>query len=150
MSARIARTIALGVGAGALVLAAAGPAFAADITTFPSKVSLYTNPQGTQVSSVVAALTVPAGQTCVLAGETTAGYVPARAVGKKGTVTVTQIGTECRWTVAAAKKGTAVVKLVWDANGTAVEEGRTVQSLVVKVNPQSTGKPANPGNGNKP
>lgn len=144
MSTRMIRTLAIAAGAGALVLSAAAPAMAADINTFPSKVSLYTNAVAPQVPSVTVAPTVPTDQICAMATETTAGFLLPRAVGKKGTVTVERIGDECRWTVAAAKKGNAVVKFVWDANGTAVEEGRTVQSLVVKVNPQKTGKPAKP------
>jgi hypothetical protein len=145
------RTLAIAAGAGALVLSAAAPAMAADISTFPAKASLYTNPTPAQKLSITA---MPA-PTCTLAQldadgkPITTGYF-VRVVGQKGAVKVEKLGDACEWTVTALKKGNAVVKFVNVTSlDPAVEDGRTVQSLVVKVN-KTQGKPANTGKPAKP
>ena len=147
MTARMIRTLVLGAGAAALVVGAAAPAMAADITTFPSKVSLYTSPVAPQKASV----TVSPAPTCTLATmvdgkPTTTGYF-VRVVGQKGAVTIAgpaNAAAACEWTVTAAKKGNAVVKIVNVTSlDPAVEDGRTVQTLVVKVNPTKGKGPKN-------
>jgi hypothetical protein len=166
MNKRTIKTIAVGVGAGALVLGMAGPAVAAalpGINELPAKVKMAYG------DTVTVTLTVPGS--CDAANWTWS----TRTVGQKAGATVAQGACEAAtgaqtWTVTAAnlgdkkrKKANAVVKFILTPTeaylGANPEATRSVKSLVVKVN-ATGGKPAtssgksnkpetNPGKGNK-
>ena len=149
MSKRVARSVALMVGAGALVLGAAAPAMAADNAftndTLPGKVSLKAS------ESATVTLTTPDGFNCA------SWDVNKKNVGQKrarGSVQVTLNGATCVGSVATftvmvvpeyTKKANVVVKfIVTNDEGTA----KSVETLVVKVNKDAkpqTGKPDNAG-----
>jgi len=153
------RTLAVGVGAGALVLGMAAPAMAAaadPVNQLPAKVKLGNS------DTVDVTLTVPGS--CDTANWTWT----TRTVGQKfGVASVTPIGCDGpsgaqTWTVTAAdlgapdakkKKANAVVKFILTPTADYVaanpDAARSVKSLVVKVNAK-TGKPTtNPGQAKK-
>jgi hypothetical protein len=143
MSARIARTIALGVGAGALVLSTAGPAFADDPVN-PYKFSIAnTWTAGNALSAPVDVDGVDPVLTCANYGAWTA-RVPGRQDAiTVGTPSCTDATLSVPVTVTASAKKNAVIKLV---STTSPDGTKVVKTFVVKV----TGKTGNPGKGNKP
>ena len=150
MSARIARTIALGVGAGALVLGAASPALADDIGAGASKISI---PNGTGAVLYSVPFDQGAPETPCPAAATA--WMAKTASKNMKAVVVTPAascentgpsgGGVVKVTIAApaeAKKRNAVVKVI----GTSATDAtvKVVKTIVVKV----TGT-AKPGKGPK-
>ena len=153
MSARIARTIAFGVGAGALVLAAAGPALADDLGVGASKLSI---PSGTAAANYTVAYDQAAPETpCPT---TVTGWM-AKTASKNMKAIVVAPAASCANTgpngggvitvniaaPAEAKKRNAVVKVIGTNSADATV--KVVKTIVVKVTGKA--KPGN-GNGNKP
>jgi hypothetical protein len=161
MSARIARTIALGVGAGALVLSTAGPALAADTTIdkLPGKATITTSEK---VNVSIPAANQPAGFVCGTANITWMAKVPGKQDAVKlndGLVPVTiacgapdsPIVLTVTANSGSAKKNAVVKFIAINNNGTTgvdetEDDTKAVMTLVVKV----TGKEGNPGKSNKP
>ena len=142
MSIRTIRTLALTVGAGALVLGAAGPALAADpisVTSLPGKVKMATT------DTVQVRVAAAEGFACGTEGVTWVAKVPGKqdAVKLSTSAPCTPEGLAVDvQSNDASKKKNAVVKLI----GTNADGGKSVMTLVVKV----TGKNGNPGKGGKP
>ena len=157
MSARIARTIALGVGAGALVLGTAAPAFAADTTIdrLPGKATISTSEK---VTVAIPVANQPAGFACGTANVTWVARVPGKQDAIRlngGLVPVTAVcgaenvlGLTVTSNQDSAKKNAVVKFIATNNNGTVDttdDDTRAVMTLVVKV----TGKTGNPGKGPK-
>ncbi len=141
MAKRIIRTLALGAGAGALVLGMAGPAMAAEIsvTELPKRVVMTT------ADTIQVRVATPEGFACTADGAL--GNWVAFIPGKQDAVALST-KTPCLAGVltldvtsnSASPKKNAVVKLV----GTGTEDAKVVLTMSVKV----TGKTAKPGKGN--
>ena len=139
MSKRVARSVALMVGAGALVLGAAAPAMAADVnvTSLPGKAKLVV------ANGDVAKVNAPLGMPCADVSEWT-----VRIPGKQDAVikptdlgcTGDMVTATINFSTTSNKKN-AVVKFV----GLKSAGGKVVKTVVVKVDrggkPAKTGKP---------
>lgn len=136
MPTGIIRTLAVGAGAGALLLGMAGPALAAtSVTTLPANVKI--------ASTDTVAVNVPNAAVCAAGFTDFRAFIPGRqdavAVSGQACSGTTLVATV---TPTASAKKNAVVKFTSMVNGQMV-----VQTLVVHVD---KAKPANPGQGKKP
>jgi len=151
MSARIARTIALGVGAGALVLATAGSAMAATnhpVNSFPAKVAAAPG------DTVALSFTGPAGGDICngswswsvrVVGQRSGIATPLPTVTCAPTSNVASVTLTVATPTTKRGKANSVVKLVATPVAPNTADA-VVLTTVVKVN---MGKPANPGKGPK-
>ena len=154
MDTRIIRTLAAGVGAGALVLGMAAPALAATnhtVTTFPAKVAAapgdtvalsFTGPAGGDICNGAWSWSVR------VVGQRSGIATPLPAVTCTATSNVATVTLTVATPTTKRGKANSVVKLVAAPVAPNTADA-VVLTTVVKVNLGKPAKPANPGKGPK-